>query len=132
MRKAQFVIEYLSLIGMGIVIIGVVLVSGSSFLKDKQEEETYYLINDYGYSLQTEIMLALNSEPGYSRNITVPSTIGNRRKIQFTINNTDQFLIFNYSNDKFIQFLIPNMSGNKIKKGNNVIRNINGVLYIEN
>lgn len=132
MRKGQFVIEYLSLIGMGIVIIGVVLVFGSDLLRDHQDEETYYLVHDYGYSLQTEIMLALNSEPGYSRNITVPPTIGTRRNIKFTVNNTDKYLILTYLNNRTIQFSIPNISGNKIQKGNNLIRNIDGVLYIEN
>lgn len=70
------------------------------------EEKNINQINDLGYSLQSEIILAAEVEPGYSRNIFIPETIGS---FNYTLRIKGDELLINYKGSDFI-FPIPNVT----------------------
>ena len=87
------------------------------------EEKNINQINDLGYSLQSEIILAAEVEPGYLRVMFIPDTVGG---FNFTLSQTTSVnqarsdIILKYRSSDFL-FPIPKVLGT-FGKGNNIIR----------
>ena len=132
MKNSQISIEFLLLAGLSICIAIVMLVTITALTVNKTDEKTYYEIDDYGVSLQQEVILAGELEDGYNRRINIPITINGR---SFTINNSytsasnlSGYFTIDY-NTIDIYYAIPPITGN-LTKGLNILTKNNSRLYV--
>jgi len=116
----------MSFVILGIIFSLIVFTGFVVVMNDAREDQVYAELKDFGFKMQRELILASEVHEGYSRNIYLPEFIG---KIEYTITNSNRVLIIT-SGDIDFPFPIPNTNGIMIK-GNNTIRNINGVVVIE-
>lgn len=129
-KKSQIAIEFLLLAGTSIFILLLILISMYSLSKGKTDEKTYYELDDFGKSLQQEILLASELEDGYVRTMNIPMTL-NGRNFNITTNQTSAYngyIKINYEVYEFY-YAIPIVNGT-FKKGMNTITKQNGVLSI--
>jgi hypothetical protein len=87
-------------------------------------------MDDLGKSLQQEFLLASQLEDGYTRRLNLPVTL-NGKSYNVTVGQTNPahgYMIFLYGNSEWF-YLIPPVEGN-ISLGNNVLRKLNGTLYL--
>ncbi len=129
-RSGQIAIEFLLLVGISIFLLILVLISISAMSERKIDEKTYYELDDFGTTLQQELLLASGMENGYIRPINIPVTV-NGRNFNMTMGgaqNDTSYLIITYMTVD-IYYSIPPVNGSFVK-GNNIIRKINDTLYI--
>jgi hypothetical protein len=117
--------EFIFMTGIALVISFILIIIIGERIGINTWEKKEIVLNDYGYYLQNEFIIAAESYPGYRRSFYVYEELEN---IDFSLNNTKNVLIFNYSKGDLV-WLIPETSGH-IKKGNNLIQNINGTICI--
>jgi hypothetical protein len=126
MKKSQMAIEFVVLIGMGILISTLVIVVIFQMNTDRNQEKIELKMKDFGYSLQNEIILASEMNEGYMRNFTLPE------KVEYTDYNISIYvgrsLMVDYANRR-LYYRIPQTNGT-IMKGNNQLYNFQGVVYI--
>lgn len=128
--KGQIAIEFLMYIGIAFFVIIVFLASLLAVSENNTRTRTYYDVDDLGKSLQQEFLLASQLEDGYTRRLNLPVTI-NGKSYNVTVGQTDpahSYMIFMYENSELF-YLIPLVEGN-ISLGNNVLRKLNGTLYL--
>ncbi len=125
-KKSQLSLEFMSFLALGVVFAMVFLIMVKMIINDQTKDKDVAEIRDFGYSVQRELILASEVEPGYERQIVIPNKVDS---IEYSINNTERLLIVTFSGSDHI-FYIPNVSGT-IVKGTNTIRNIGGSVYIE-
>lgn len=111
--------------GMAIVVTFVLLLVVGEMINRNADEKKTIILNDYGYYIQNEFILAAETEPGYKRIIDIPNELEN---IEYSIWNTDKILFVNSSKIEF-WWHIPETQGN-VQKGINIIQNINGSVCI--
>ncbi|MBW2990349.1 hypothetical protein KY348_01450 [Candidatus Woesearchaeota archaeon] len=115
-RKAQIAIEFVLVVGLAMVVL-IVFAGVIYYLSfNYSEEKNINRLTDLGYSLQNELILASEVEPGYERTIIIPNKIGG---INFSINQTDNDLVITYRSVELL-FTIPQVNG-KFDKGTNKI-----------
>ncbi len=121
-NQSQIVAEFMAFLAIGFFL----LVLSASFIgsqiKDISDDRDFSLIRDLGISIKAEIDIAANSISGYERNFTLAEDI---EGIPYNITIAQNSLIVSTGNKELI-FKIPNVQGS-IKKGNNIIRNENGI-----
>lgn len=81
------------------------------------EEKNIIRLTDLGYSLQNELILASQVEPGYERTIIIPAKVGTAG---YSISQTENDLVIRYR-EIDLTFQIPQVSGT-LAKGSNTIR----------
>jgi hypothetical protein len=96
-----------------IVFVGVIYYLFSNY----SEEKNINKLQDLGYSLQSELILASEVEPGYERTVIIPDKAGGA---DYEISQTSNDLVIKYRKTELL-FPIPKVSGS-LNKGNNVIR----------
>jgi hypothetical protein len=117
MAKGQVAMEFLAMIGIAIIF---TLVLASIFFilsNDYSEKRNVNELRDLGYSLQNEVILASQVEPGYIREIIIPTMVGDA---DFAISQTQNDLVINYKGADML-FPIPPVSGS-FSKGKNTIK----------
>jgi len=111
--------EFVVMMSMAIIFIMLILVFGNEILVDRQSYQKYSALRDYGYVLQSEILMAAGSERGYERTIFVPHKID---KIDYELNNTNNSFFVAYKDTRFTYF-IPLIEGNISKGYNRIVTN---------
>jgi len=96
-----------------IVMLGVLF----HLLTNYSEEKNINRLKDLGYSLQSELILAAEVEPGYERVMFIPDKV---EVFNFTLSQSTSDIILRYRNSDFF-FPIPTVSGTFVK-GNNIIK----------
>jgi len=119
-------IEFLTLLGLGLILVTSLTVVLSNYFESQSREKEYVAVSDFGYSLQSELILASEVEPGYVRTILVPDQL---RQVDYSINNTETYMILEYSHGQ-VTYKIPNITGT-LHKGRLAIKNNNGSVYVE-
>jgi hypothetical protein len=114
--KGQLSIEFIVMMSTAIALVIVFLYVGNDLFFEKTEYSQNVALRDLGYTIQSEIILAAKSEPGYSRNFSIPSTV---EHMNFTLKSTNSSFYIMYKNNIFTYF-IPEISGN-VSKGKNII-----------
>ena len=71
MSRAQFVLEFIILVTMAIFICIAYLATSTDLLRDTSEQQRTDALNDIGYRVQDEMILAATVDDGYVRNITI-------------------------------------------------------------
>ncbi|MFH0870540.1 MAG: hypothetical protein V1866_05800 [archaeon] len=108
--------EFVSVIGL--VMIVVLILTGSLYYlySNYSEQRTMNELLDLGYSLQSELILAGQVEPGYIRILMIPDQINGE---SFIISQSSNDLVLSYKGSDIL-FRIPSVSGS-LKKGTNTI-----------
>jgi hypothetical protein len=96
-----------------IVLVGVIYYLSSNY----SEEKNLNRLKDLGYSLQSELILASEVEPGYERTVIIPDKAGG---VDYDISQTSNDLVIKYRKTELL-FPIPKVSGS-FQKGSNLIQ----------
>lgn len=127
MKKAQSSIEFVILVGAMLFFFSILAVIFQQTLADKAIERRSLIVQDIATTVQNEIDLASVSLDGYERTFKIPQDVMN---IGYTINITENVVyIITEDNKHAVAFRIKNVTGN-IEKGENLIRKLNGTIYL--
>ncbi len=107
------------------VMVIVFMIVFSELYQDNLTEKKQIIMEDFGYSLQNEFVMASESKPGYSRTFNLPY---NLEGFDYEIYILSSVLIINYTDGVF-PFKIPDTNGTIIK-GDNEIQNINHTICL--
>ncbi|MBN2458664.1 hypothetical protein JXB28_00105 [Candidatus Woesearchaeota archaeon] len=110
MKKSQIATEFMLMVGLAMVVVFVFLAVSYSLIIDYSEEKNMNKLMDFGYSIQNELILASEVEPGYQRIITLPEKIGST-SYSITIVNND--LVIPYRGGEYL-FQIPELKAGSI------------------
>ncbi|MEM4625782.1 MAG: hypothetical protein QXJ28_03405 [Candidatus Pacearchaeota archaeon] len=125
-RKAQVSIELIIVSIATILFFSIFFISIQINIQDKQKKNEIIFIENFAFSIREEIQMAFSASDGYSRNFEIPQKIFNR---DYEISILDDSILFINTTDSSIALEIGVINGS-IKKGLNVIRKENGVVYL--
>ena len=120
MQKAQIATEFVLMVGLALVVVLALLAVLSVLVSDYSEEKNLKKLEDLGYSIQAELILASEVEPGYERSFEIPDRVGG---IDYSLSQTANDMVIAYKGNEFI-FPIPEVSGT-LAKGPNTVRKTN-------
>ena len=103
----------------------VFMVMFSELYQDNISDKKRILAEDFGASVQNEIIIATETNPGYIRYFKVPDEI---KGYDIKLSIVSSTLIVNYTN-AIIPFNIPDVTG-QLKTGQNKIENINNTICL--
>ncbi len=124
--RAQISIEFILLVSFAFMILMIFLTSVRSQAIDLNEKRDFVLVKDLAYKVQHEINIATQVKSGYNRTFSIPEKLNNKG---YAINIVENELTIKLENLEFV-LNIPEVSGNNINKGNNTIKNLGGVVYL--
>ncbi len=125
MRRAQYALEFVIMVSFGLII-GLIFMSVlAASLYDSSEEQRRSSLNDIGYHIQDELILASMVEDGYKRNISLPQKAD---RFTYTITSTPYGVTLGSGNQKLF-FPTPEFSGG-FSKGNIRITKEEGVITV--
>ncbi len=110
---------------MGAVMVIVFMTLFSELYQDNLKDKKKILAEDYGYYLQTELILASEAKSGYKRVIDIPYDL---EGFDFDLYLISSVLIINFS-DAAIPFNVPKVNG-QLVKGKNTIENTNNSICL--
>ena len=123
--KAQIAIEFIFLVCVAFVMLIVLLTSIRDQAIDLNQRKDFVLVKDLAYKVQHEINMATQLKSGYNRIFFIPEKLDNKN---YTIKIEKNEITVSLEKLEF--FLdIPEVNGN-INKGNNTIKNVGGVVYL--
>jgi hypothetical protein len=125
---AQVSIEFIVLVSVLVLILATVVYYNSSFYVRINAAKDYNNAQGISDQISSEINLALRIGDGYSRSFYVPGSISNSIDYNITVN--DYTVVLNWNNGYVTStVLAKNISGN-LNKGQNIIRNLDGIIYV--
>ena len=124
-KKAQIAIEFVLLVSVTFIILLIFLKAIGDQADDLNEKKEFILVKDLAYKAQYEINIASQVKSGYNRTFFIPEKLDNN---DYTITKIENKITIGLKNSEFT-ITIPDVNGS-IKKGNNTIKNIGGVIYI--
>lgn len=119
-RKSQVATEFMLMVSLAIVVLIMMMGVLYYLFINYSEEKNINKLTDLGYSLQSEIIVAAEVEPGYERVITLPPDAGGAN-YSIKINNTE--IAIKYRSTDLL-FTIPRVNGSINTKGNLTIKKI--------
>jgi len=126
-NKGQTALEFIILIGVVIFFTTIFFAIINENLGQKNFEKRDIEIKLIASNVQDEINLALRSSDGYSRNFTIQEKIYSQ---DYQINITGDLVYLKTSDSKHaIALPVPKLVGD-IKKGNNIIKKRDGIIYL--
>jgi hypothetical protein len=125
---AQVSMEFIVLVSILILVLVTVIYYNSSFYVRINSAKDYNNAQTISDQISSEINLALDVGDGYSRSFYVPERISN--SIDYNVTVSNYAVVLNWNNGYVTStVLAKNISGNLIK-GQNLIRNLNGIIYV--
>ncbi len=125
MKKGQVAIEFMTYIGIAILLTTMSLMIILDYYKDYSLDQKELELETFGKNLQREIGLASAVSPGYQRDIEIPDEI---TTVSFNISNGNNYFQLEYSRGA-LYYRIPRINGT-LSKGTNTLRNIGGEVYV--
>ena len=125
--KAQSSVEFMILIGvMFFFFMGVLFVIYGN-ISDKNKANLDTLIVDLASSVKNEISIASTAGDGYTRSFNIPGLlIGNEYSISI---NASSIYVRTNDGKHAVALPVANVTG-QIMKGDNVIKNVNGTVFL--
>ena len=123
--KAQFTLEFVFAIGVGMIVSMLIIVAVSGQFEDIRRDKNVFLINDLAKSIRYEVFIAAESSDGYSRTFTVPYNLSETSYV-VSINSTSVIV---HTTEYESVLKVPSVTGN-INKGTNTIRKEGGIIYL--
>jgi uncharacterized protein (UPF0333 family) len=128
-KRGQIALEFLLMAGVSMAIIVVFLIIVLNVSQANTSARTYDDIQDFGNSLQTELLLAAELEDGYMRELEIPVTInGNPYTITIYDSIKYTYMIIKYKEQETF-YAIPPLNGT-FKTGKTYLYK-NGTLYLK-
>jgi hypothetical protein len=124
--RAQIAFEFIAYIAMAIIIaMSFLVLTGlySSFVTQGQQEEE---LTDLSLAIQQELLVASQTIPGYHRVYSIPTRLV---KGEYALTNDNNSITLIHVNGHTIVLDTPPLNGTLVK-GENLLRHINGTLYI--
>ncbi len=125
MRRAQLSIEFIIILSMAIIIGALFLASAADLFGRESEKQRIAALNDVGYRIQDEVILASDVTDGYERTFIVPDRAD---RFTYTLSG-DATSVTLRSGPVTITYPLPTISG-AVTKGSNVITKRNGEVAI--
>jgi hypothetical protein len=123
--KAQMTVEFLAMVAMSMVIaFGYLYIFGDMY-RDIQRDKRSLVMQDFGQSLQLELITASQMTAGFKRTIVLPQKL---ESFSYTVVTQKNTLSIDFE-DGEATFLIPSATGNLVI-GQNTIENRNGTLCL--
>jgi len=120
--KSQVALEFIMMVSMAMVTVVMMLWLLYTLSHNYSEEKNINRLKDLGYSLQNELILAAEVEPGYERNITIPDKVGTAAySIDIKSNGNYSDIVITYRGSDFL-FTIPDVSGEISEPGIYTVR----------
>ena len=123
--KAQIAIEFIFLVCVAFMMLIIFLASIRDQATDLSERKDFVLVKDLAYKVQYEINIASQVKSGYNRTFFIPEKLDNK---EYTIKIEKNEIIVRLGKLGFV-LNIPEINGS-INNGNNTIKNIGGVIYL--
>lgn len=123
-KRGQVALEFLFFIGLAMLLGIILLYMMNHYLSDELGKRTTIKLENVADDIQKELVLASEVHSGYSRMIYIPESYN------YSIIPNNNFLILRYDYQD-ITLRIPTINGT-LKKGNNTIRNVEGLVIVEN
>jgi hypothetical protein len=117
MRKSQIAMEFILMLLIILLITTTLAWVAYYYVTDYSEKRNVNHLQELGYSLQNEVILAYNVEPGYSRTINIPGELDG---YAINISGAPDYITINYKGSEMF-FRIPESTG-AFTAGNNIIR----------
>ena len=125
----QVSIEFIVLLSILIVILTFTVYYNSSFYIQANSARNYNDAQEISDQASSEINLALKIGDGYSRMFYIPNKISNSIE-NFTISVSNYAVVLEWPGGFVTSpILTKNITGN-LEKGQNIIRNLDGVIYV--
>ena len=124
-KKAQVAAEFLYVFGFALLIAVVLTVAAGARLEGLQSDRAFIMLKDIGQSVQTEITIASEVEPGYERTFFIPVDIDGK---PYQIRIQGSSLIATLNELEYV-LRVPPVNGN-LNQSLNTIRNIGGKVYL--
>ena len=118
---------YIILFGVFLVTLVLVVSSQRSIEEEKANMDSRRIL----IFAKNEIDIATNIGEGYSHSFFLPGSLQGGKDYDISISAEDQEIRIVYSQRNVTLPLLTNNITSTIKKGNNIVRNINGVVTIE-
>lgn len=115
----QMAMEFVMMLAIAAIIGILFIASLSNILSDKGEERRIRALNDIGYMIQDEVILATQVEDGYRRVFTIPQKAS---YFKYTITNTPTGVILS-SGRTIITYPVPVVDGSFVKGDNTLTKN---------
>jgi hypothetical protein len=125
MARGQFIMEFMILLAVGILLGAMYLAVSNELFSAKSEEQRIEALNDIGYQVQDELLLAASVLDGYERNFTLP-TLADR--FDYTLTNDETSLTL-ASGPASVTYPLPEVTGT-FQKGRNVLRKDGGLTVV--
>ncbi|MFA5060868.1 MAG: hypothetical protein WC494_00955 [Candidatus Pacearchaeota archaeon] len=126
-KKAQSSIEFIILTGFVLLFIIIFLFAMNRNLSGSLIQKRESIVSNLLMSVQDEINLASKSSNGYLREFYIPSTIDN---LEYNISILEGTLYIITENKKYSSVVLVSSVVGQPKKGKNMIRNQDGIVYI--
>ena len=123
--RAQIAMEFIFLVSIAFIMLLIFLKAVGDQADDLNEKKEFILVKDLAYKAQYEINMATQVKSGYNRTFFMPEKLDNK---DYTITKVGNKITISLENSEFT-ITIPEINGN-ITKGNNTIRNLGGVIYL--
>lgn len=124
-RKAQLAVEFIILVAMALIIGALFLASAIELFASASDRQRVAALNDVGYRIQDEIILALEVTSGYERTLTLP---GLADRFTYEIDSQPTRVTLT-SGSVAISYSHPEITG-AFAKGENTITRNNGEVVI--
>ena len=126
-KKSQSALEFIILIGAMLFFFIALSLTFQQNIAEKGKQQRNLEVQELALAVQNEIDLATGSSDGYERNFNIPDKLLN---IGYQITLTEGFVYIITDDDKHALALpIKNITG-EILKGNNLIKKINGQVFL--
>jgi hypothetical protein len=116
MARGQFMMEFMILLSVGVLLGMTYIAVTSELFASTSERQRVTALNEVGYMVQDELMLAESVEDGYQRNFTIPSMAD---RFAYSMTNTATSLTLS-SGSSSITYPLPRVSGT-LQTGRNII-----------
>jgi hypothetical protein len=124
-RRSQIALEFILYTMLGIVIVLVLSGVAVALVEDSFENQAMQEAEDLAYSLQEELVLAVQVPEGYHRSLEIPQQL---RRSEYTLSSDlDSFTLI--QGDLTLTLRTPPLNGT-LTKGHNVIHHENGTILI--
>jgi|SRR3989344_5796073 len=126
-KKGQLSIEFIMIIGAAMFFFLILFATFNSILSERGTQRTNEAFFEFAESIQQEIALAHETSDGYERSFLLPETVNQR---DYTVEIEGSWIIMKSDDERVsLALSVLNVTGD-LQMGTNIIRNVNGEVFL--
>ena len=127
MKKSQSAMEFMIIVGVLLLIVLGISYTFYQNISEKEKQQKNLVFHELAKTVQKEIELASKTFDGYQREFEIPDKVAEK---EYNITIVES-VVFVQTTDGKIALALPvkNVTG-QIQKGQNIIRKINGSVFL--